>query len=476
MSNKSVQSSANPTQLPFLAVVTVFACALALFGGVATAEAEGELQVEAPDRALHHQTSFKVEVSGLKSGDRPQYLMCYAEQTGKQCETATVGYHRGYAQALADRLLVHNGKVIDCADAPKPCWLEVRTKKRVGRAQLNYSAARPLPEVVIDAQPIALGATVKVSTNEYLGDPADLKQPPAVQVSQCPTDRNPASKRDCIFIYGFLTYGRTAEVRPHRSMVVGRDLVDCAATPGACEIVLNRVQRTGTPIIFESASALPPETVELSKSTGLKNYEQVDLQVKSSLSSGATVQQCIRRQDSTKPFCAQIDTTSLQGRNDPTGEAISTVTIRPSRYLLTRKAETLDCLAANSRCFVQVKAEPHWLPRNQYRVGKRIPISFDPDEQVTKPQVTIPNGPFVDGQIVEVEFTGLAPSTRFRVYCQRNSRCKSARGKVDETGAATINFKLVKNKRCTEPAGNRCNLLVTTEPQVNVLRLPISFE
>ncbi len=329
----------------------------------------------------------------------------------------------------------------------------------------------PAPKVLIEhPTPFLPGQTATVTTNEYAGPKADGG--PIDVFEQCYRD-------SCVRLAQHVQYLEPVNVVPRRAIVVNKKLFDCAANTGSCVIRLWGHEESAVPLNFAKAtSALPKESTELSKTDGLTNNEPVELTVKSSLKTPVFVYQCASKAG--RPMCKRLVRRHLAG--DASGEtATRTITVRPSRILAMKQSRTADCGKDNPRrgCYLVVRTASDDRSTD-YRIGQRIPITFDTSQPLETPRVAIPEGPYVDGQMVKITVQNLLPGTRVIARCNYNTNreaCgKRTRARADANGNAELTLKLSKIRRCMEAKEGSCEIVVDTNPRTVATRSVVVFE
>ncbi len=469
---KTERPSLGQPQTRLLALAALVTAAATLLLTVQAANAQTKVTVEVPD-SMHHLDQFEARFTGIEPLEPFVLRDCYGDQTRDECGGGFAVYRIGENQETfpwtAKRLLVNdNGEVVDCAVAPEPCWLEIVVDDAVVRTQLTYSSERPLPELYINPSSVVAGETVTVSTNQYLGSDVDEFRG-RESIYQC-TTRDIPSFEGCVSLDSFFDYGTTVAVTPRRTMVSDRKLIDCAAVARSCELVLGFAQVTGTPLVFELAPPLAEQSVELAKTDYLANFESVKLTVRSSLRTRFKVEQCAKKATARRAVCNVLSDTSIAG--DASGElATRRLTVRPHRYLFTKKNRTRDCNNEKLRCFIRVVAEG-----SRHRIGDQLPISFDRDEKVVIPHMVAPNGPFVDGQKVSLEVHGLARGMRIGVRCFAPSQfCSTRRFATANSDGVAKAVITMKERDVCEQAGE-CRIRVNTRPKTATFTQVVVFE
>lgn len=452
------------------ALSVVLVASLLLTAPSADAQALG-VEVTGPDE-IHHGGLIQTNITGITETTLLEVSLCATPGTNECRLVMTLaGKRKGTASpgVKAYRFLRNGRTFVDCATPDSQCQVQVDDGNATARTPVRFSNLRPLPELTVDSQAIVPGQTVEVSVNKFLGSDQPRN---GSAVLQCPANPRRVPESQCVS-HGLVKHNRPLTIAPYRLMAKGKRVVDCAAANSPCFFVV-RDTYEGVRLRFAPSADVKASKVSVSQTTNLTNHQKVDVKIATPLPGDVSIFQCAKR-NSSRPVCNKLGSAWSPG--DPAGDlavAISRTRPRPRRILFGDQTD-IDCGDDGVDCFLRVRV-------NRHVVEKRIPITFDLDEQIVRPELIVPEGPYVDGQQIRVQLVGMAKGMNARFSCQVGAK-HDRRFCADQTragadGASGLIVAIVtlhKVDACTGPASS-CFLTVSTSPGTKKFLAPVQFE
>lgn len=358
--------------------------------------------------------SVDVTGTGFSPGKPVGVVQCIAGAFGlSHCDLgelsfATTDGTGGFATEFSVRRLISvGGATVDCSDSPGACVVGSASS-----SNLNESATAPIsfdPDAPLPTEPAATvepdtglvdRQVVSVSGGGFLAGRY-------LRIWQCAASGDPAP---CIIMAeGAVTDSEGAfghEMTVRRGISAGdAGVVDCAAGPGTCEIVVsdpgNLEYAVHVPIAFDPVGPPPaPPSISVTPSSGLADRTDVSV-AGAGFESGAYVELmlCEEGTGGYDGYCRPYYDDQAVAGDDGSFEA----TLLLRRLIDDEDGDPIDC--AFESCAVVATA---------YRsVSERAvaPVTFDPDLPMPDPPVMSvdPDEGLVDGQVVHVEASGFAP-------------------------------------------------------------------